>query len=66
MLLLRFRPLSGSMVSEHLAFNLINSLDYESFRPLSGSMVSELGGIYFMSKLRRVSVPSRGLRYLNL
>ena len=39
-----FRPLTGIKVSEHLAFNLINSLDYESFRPLSGIKVSERTG----------------------
>ena len=60
-----FRPLSGIKVSEQDEDGFIVS-DWGSFRPLSGSKVSERsgrGGLTIASP--EVSVPSRGLRYLN-
>ena len=59
-----FRPLSGNEVSEPKRFSHA-AQKYEGFRPLSGSKVSEpkLRPPYVLG--REVSVPSRGVRYLN-
>ena len=60
-----FRPLTGIKVSEQLGKQL-KKLGF-SFRPLTGIKVSERGFFFFLpTRKLLVSVPSRGLRYLNI
>ena len=59
-----FRPLAGSMVSEPHGMGLMVP-HVKSFRPLAGIKVSELNGKVVFCIEPMVSVPSRGLRYLN-
>ena len=60
-----FRPLAGSMVSEPHGMGLMVP-HVKSFRPLAGIKVSELNGKVVFCIEPMVSVPSRGLRYLNV
>ena len=60
-----FRPLTGIKVSEHDLTVSSMSREYGSFRPLTGIKVSERKSEEINKTFNYVSVPSRGLRYLN-
>ena len=64
--LLSFRPLTGTLLSKHKEPEDFRSETRTSFRPLTGTLLSKQNKKYFISNKRRVSVPSRGLSYLNL
>mgnify|MGYP000254884402 CR=1 FL=1 len=61
-----FRPLSGFMVSQSWSHRLHHGLVFR-FRPLSGFMVSQYNyARKYIDRALRVSVPCRGLWFLNL
>jgi len=60
-----FRPLSGFMVSQLKKAFRISLVVSESFRPLSGFMVSQYTPDGVNLVYVRVSVPCRGLWFLN-
>ena len=60
-----FRPLTGTLLSKRYFHNF--QYDYVCFRPLTGTLLSKLSGRNGTKNFRKagVSVPSRGLSYLN-
>ena len=59
-----FRPLTGTLLSklDRLSFTKIE----DSFRPLTGTLLSKRVKPKEFKKFIEVSVPSRGLSYLNI
>ncbi len=58
-----FRPLTGTLLSKQESKNMMVS--NSSFRPLTGTLLSKPKWQKEVDFLMQVSVPSRGLSYLN-
>ena len=62
---LGFRPLTGTLLSKQNENDLQSNLYRDGFRPLTGTLLSKQVQIKFKKGVDKVSVPSRGLSYLN-
>ena len=59
-----FRPLTGTLLSK-LFFDSYDMYLTVGFRPLTGTLLSKLKKKQYLRRETKVSVPSRGLSYLN-
>ena len=59
-----FRPLTGTLLSKN-PFKVLKTFNVSRFRPLTGTLLSKQVQIKFKKGVDKVSVPSRGLSYLN-
>ena len=64
--MIRFRPLSGSYISQWNVKSIIKFYIIQSFRPLSGSYISQyIKENAEVHQFAAVSVPYRGATFLN-
>ena len=61
----RFRPLTGTLLSKREKVEILSMMDENGFRPLTGTLLSKPSFKTFKDCSFIVSVPSRGLSYLN-
>ena len=60
-----FRPLTGTLLSKQANIKRRNDDGRKCFRPLTGTLLSKLKTLIVPFWKIKVSVPSRGLSYLN-
>ena len=61
----RFRPLTGTLLSKREKVEILSMMDENGFRPLTGTLLSKQNTKQSSRRKIKVSVPSRGLSYLN-